>query len=288
MNVLKQTKWKNRFLGSQDAYTGADVVMVGVPMDYTVSYRPGTRYGPQKIREVSYAIEDYSPYLDKSLDSVKYFDYGDLELPFGNVEQSLELIGNAAGEILADGKKPVFIGGEHLISAPVVRQVYEKYGDELYLIHFDAHADLRDEFFGQKNSHASVIRRITEFLNPEHIYQFGIRSGIKEEFEYAQQHMHTFKFDVLESLKRCLCDLKGHPVYITLDIDVVDPAYANGTGTPEPGGCTSGEIIKAVHVMQELDVVGFDLVEVSPSYDPSNRTAILAAKIIREALLALF
>lgn len=286
--MLNQTKWGNRFLGSIEDYDDADIVMVGAPMDYTVSYRPGTRFGPQSIREVSYSIEEYSPYLDRSLDSIKFFDYGDLELPFGSAEQSLDIIGRAASDILNDNKKPLFIGGEHLISVPIVRSVCEKYGSDIYLVHFDAHADLRDEFFGQKNSHASAIRRIIDFLPPDHVYQFGIRSGIKEEFDYAKQHMHMFKFKVLEPLKRCLHDLKGHPVYITLDIDVVDPAYANGTGTPEPAGCTSGEILEAIHIMKGLDIVGFDLVEVSPDYDLSNRTAILAAKIIREALLALF
>jgi len=285
--MIKQSKWENGFLGSSDAYDEADIVIVGAPMDYTVSYRPGTRFGPQSIREASYSIEEYSPYLDKDLNSIRFFDYGDLILPFGDVEGSLGIIQRAAADILKDNKKPLFIGGEHLVSAPIVHSVYDKYNDELYVVHFDAHADLRDEFFGGKNSHACAVRRMTDFLNPTHIYQFGIRSGAKEEFEYAALYTHMYKFDVLEPLKACLDELKGKPVYVTLDIDVVDPASANGTGTPEPGGCSSKEIIGAIHAMQGLNIVGFDIVEVSPNYDLSNRTAILAAKIIREALLAL-
>ena len=274
-----------KFMGSIENYEDANIVMVGVPMDFTCSFRPGTRFGPQKIREVSIGIEEYSVYRDKSLEDYAYYDSGDLDLPFGNVEKSLEIIGKATKEILDDNKFPLFIGGEHLISVPVIKEVYNKYGDELIVIHFDAHADLREGYLGCPNSHASAVRRLVDFMPGKNIYQFGIRSGTKEEFEYAKTNTNMYIVEVLEPLKKVVDKFKGRPVHFTLDIDVVDPAYANGTGTPEPGGISSKELIQALEVMKDLNIVGFDIVEVSPHYDQSDRTALLAAKIIRDMIM---
>lgn len=274
-----------KFMGSCELYDEASIIMVGAPMDSTCSFKPGTRFGPQKIRQVSIGIEEYSVYLDKSLDDVGFYDCGDLDLPFGNVEASLTLIGEAASEIISGGRLPAFIGGEHLISVPVVRRLHEKYGDSLIVLHFDAHADLREGYLGCSNSHASAIRRLTDFMPGRNIYQFGIRSGTREEFEFARRNTNMFKFQVLEPLKKTVEALGDLPVYVTLDIDVADPAYANGTGTPEPGGITSGELLESVQALKPLNLVGFDLVEVSPPYDPSDRTALLAAKLIRELML---
>ena len=274
-----------KFMGSSERYEDASIVMVGVPMDFTCSFRPGTRFGPQKIREVSIGIEEYSIYMNKSLEDYAYFDSGDLDLPFGNVEKSLEIIGQAAKEILEDNKLPLFIGGEHLISVPVIKEVYNKYGDDLIVIHFDAHADLREDYLGCPNSHASAIRRLVDFMPGKNIYQFGIRSGTKEEFEYAKANTNMYTIEVLEPLKKVVDKFKGRPVHFTLDIDVVDPAYANGTGTPEPGGISSKELIQALGVMRDLNIVGFDIVEVSPHYDQSDRTALLAAKVIRDMIM---
>lgn len=274
-----------KFMASCDRYEDAFAVMVGVPMDFTCSFKPGTRYGPQKVRQVSIGIEEYSVYQDSSLEDLLFYDCGDLDLPIGNVEKSLEIIETSAGEVLKDGKFPIFIGGEHLISVPVVRKVYEKYGNDLVVLHFDAHADLREGYLGCPNSHASAIRRMTDFLPGKNIYQFGIRSGTRDEFEFAREHTHMYKFDVLEPLKEVCKELGKRPVYFTLDIDVVDPAYVNGTGTPEPGGISTRELLESVMALRGLNLVGFDLVEVSPPYDPSDRTALLAAKIIREVLI---
>lgn len=274
-----------KFMGSNESYEDSNIVLVGVPMDFTCSFRPGTRFGPQKIREVSIGIEEYSIYMDKSLEDYAYYDSGDLDLPIGNVERSLEIIGQAAKEILDDNKFPLFIGGEHLISVPVIREVYNKYGDELIVVHFDAHADLREGYLGCPNSHASAIRRLVDFMPGKNIYQFGIRSGTKEEFEYAKANTNMYTIEVLEPLKKVVNKFKGRPVHFTLDIDVVDPAFANGTGTPEPGGISSKELIQALDVMKDLNIVGFDIVEVSPHYDQSDRTALLAAKIIRDMIM---
>jgi agmatinase len=274
-----------KFMGSTDSYEEAAIVMVGVPMDFTCSFRPGTRFGPQKIREVSIGIEEYSIYMDKTLEDYGYYDSGDLDLPIGNVDKSLEMIGQAAKEIMDDDKFPLFIGGEHLISVPVIKEVHKKYGDELIVIHFDAHADLREGYLGCPNSHASAMRRLVDFMPGKNIYQFGIRSGTKEEFEYAKANTNMYTLEVIEPLKKVVDKFKGKPVYFTLDIDVVDPAYANGTGTPEPGGISSKELIQALNVIKDLNIVGFDLVEVSPHYDQSDRTALLAAKVIRDMII---
>lgn len=274
-----------KFMASSEDYEGSAVVLVGAPMDSTCSFRPGTRFGPQKIRAVSIGIEEYSVYMDKSLDDAAFYDCGDLDLPFGNTDLALEMLSEAAGEIYKDGKFPVFIGGEHLISVPVIRQAHEKYGDELVVIQFDAHADLREGYLGCPNSHASAMRRLTDFMPSKNIYQFGIRSGTRDEFEFAKENTNMYKFEVYEPLGRVLPELRNSPVYFTLDIDVADPAFANGTGTPEPGGISSAELLKAVHLFGGLNLVGFDVVEVSPSYDPSDRTALLAAKIIRDIIL---
>jgi len=274
-----------KFMASCETYDEAFIIMVGVPMDFTCSFRPGTRFGPQKIREVSIGIEDYSIYQDKSLLDVKFFDCGDLDLPIGNVDKSLEIIDAAASEILNDGKFPLFIGGEHLISTPVIKNVYKKYGDDLVVLHFDAHADLREDYLGCANSHASAIRRIIDFMPSKNIYQFGIRSGTKDEFEFARLNTNMYPIEVLEPLKHVAKTFGKRPVYITLDIDVVDPAFANGTGTPEPGGITSMELLKCMDYIKDLNIVGFDIVEVSPPYDQSDRTALLAAKIIREIII---
>ncbi|MDP4181484.1 MAG: agmatinase [Bacillota bacterium] len=284
---LKDGKWTlpTKFMASCDDYNDADIIMVGVPMDFTCSFRPGTRFGPQKIREVSIGIEEYSVYMDKDLTDSAFYDCGDLDMPFGNVEGSLKLIGDAAEEILKDNKFPIFIGGEHLISVPVIEKVFKKYGNDLVILHFDAHADLREGYLGCQNSHASAIRRLTDFMAGKNIYQLGIRSGTRDEFEFAKENTNMYKFDVVEPLGKVLESIGDRPVYVTLDIDVVDPAYANGTGTPEPGGITSREMLKVVGMFKDLNLVGFDIVEVSPPYDASDRTALLAAKIIRDIIL---
>ncbi|MEG6520422.1 agmatinase [Desulfotomaculum sp. 1211_IL3151] len=273
------------FMGATQDYENSNVVLVGAPMDFTVSFRPGTRQGPRAIRQVSVGLEEYSVMLDLDLADYAYFDAGDIALPFGHVLESLERIGKVVAKIIADNKFPLVLGGEHLISLPVIMEVVKKYPG-LKILHFDAHADLRQDYMGQTLSHASVMRRAVDLVGGQNIYQFGIRSGTKEEFDYARGHTRMFPAKVLEPLQQVLPELLGHPVYLSLDIDVVDPAYAPGTGTAEPGGCTSTEILEAIYLMKELKVVGMDLVEISPVYDHSEKTALLGAKLVREAILA--
>lgn len=276
----------NVFIASSSDYESAKAVIFGIPMDYTVSFRPGSRFGPARIREVSVGLEEYSPYLNKSLDEAAYFDAGDLPLPFGNPARSIDLIGEYVKGLLSDGKFPLGLGGEHLVSWPIIREVYAKYPD-MALIHIDAHADLRDQYEGEIWSHATPIRKAAELIGGDNIYQFGIRSGTREEFEYARKHLHLYPFDVLEPLRSVLPELSGRPVYVTIDIDVLDPAAAPGTGTAEAGGITSKELLGAIHAIaaSDVQVVGADVVEVAPVYDPTEQTQIVAAKLVREILL---
>ena len=263
----------NVFIKSHPTYEDAQAVIYGMPMDWTVSYRPGSRFGPQRIREVSIGLEEYSPYLDRELEEVKYFD--------------AEKIEKFNVRILEDGKIPVGMGGEHLVSWPVMKAVSAKY-DDLAIIHFDAHTDLRVEYEGEPLSHSTPIRKIAEHIGPKNVYSFGIRSGMKEEFEWAKENgMHISKFEVLEPLKEVLPTLAGRNVYVTIDIDVLDPAHAPGTGTVDCGGITSKELLASIHAIaaSSVNVVGFDLVEVAPIYDSSEMTANTASKLLREMIL---
>jgi agmatinase len=285
---LDQAYSGNVFICSSDDYENSKAVIYGMPMDYTVSFRPGSRFGPPRIREVSVGLEEYSPYLDKSITDITYFDAGDLLLPFGNAARSLDIIGGYVKGLLADGKFPLGLGGEHLCSWPIFREVYAKYPD-LAIIHFDAHADLRENYEGEPLSHSTPLRKAAELMGGKNIYQFGIRSGSREEFQYARENINFYPFDVLEPLKKVLPSLAGRPVYLTIDIDVLDPSAAPGTGTAEAGGITSKELLAAVHAIagSEVNVVGADVVEVAPAYDPTEQTQIVAAKLVREILLGL-
>ncbi|MFF2484222.1 agmatinase [Paenibacillus sp. NPDC058071] len=283
---LDQKYSGNVFILSSEDYEASKAVIYGMPMDFTVSFRPGSRFGPPRIREVSIGLEEYSPYLDRSLEEIEYFDAGDLLLPFGNAERSLEIIGEFVRGVLNDGKMPVGLGGEHLVSWPIFREVYAKYPD-LAIIHFDAHADLRESYEGEPLSHSTPLRKAAGLIGGKNVYQFGIRSGSREEWQFARENINFHPFEVLEPLKKVLPELAGRPVYLTIDIDVLDPSAAPGTGTAEAGGITSKELIDAVHAIARsgVNVVGCDLVEVAPAYDPTEQTQIVASKVIREMLL---
>ncbi|RCW77467.1 agmatinase [Saliterribacillus persicus] len=275
------------FILSHPTHEDADVILYGMPMDWTVSFRPGSRFGPNRIREVSLGLEEYSPYLDKHLEDVRYFDAGDIPLPFGNPKRSIDMIEDYVTKILEKGKFPLGMGGEHLVTWPIVKAMHQKYPD-IAFIHIDAHADLREEYEGETLSHSTPVRKIAELIGPENVFSFGIRSGMREEFQYAKNSgMHMSKFEVVEPLKKALPALNNRNVYVTIDIDVLDPAYAPGTGTLEAGGISSKELLEAIHLIAGSDVfvVGADLVEVAPSYDPVDQTAIAASKMLREMLL---
>ncbi|WP_067623292.1 agmatinase [Alicyclobacillus acidiphilus] len=275
----------NVFIGSTLDFESAKAVIYGMPMDWTVSFRSGTRLGPTRIREVSLGLEEYSPYLDRDLSDITYFDAGDIPLPFGNAEESLDRIYEYVSALYAADKLPMGLGGEHLVSWGSIRAAVEKY-PELRVIHIDAHTDLRDHYEGQHYSHATVIKKVCDAIGPDRVYQFGIRSGTREEFQWARANTRFAPFELAEPLRSVLPELHGKPIYVTWDIDVFDPATAPGTGTAEHGGIFAPEAFRAIQYMRSLNIVGFDLVEVAPQIDPTEQTQILAAKIIREALLA--
>lgn len=277
----------NVFIKSHQNFEESEAVLYGMPMDWTVSFRPGSRFGPTRIREVSVGLEEYSAYLDRELEEVKYFDAGDIPLPFGNAQRSLDMIEDFVDQVLAADKFPLGIGGEHLVTWPVIRAMYKKYPD-LAIIHMDAHTDLREDYEGEPLSHSTPIRKAAELIGPQNVFSFGIRSGMKEEFQWAKEvGMYIAKFEVLEPLKEILPKLAGRPVYVTIDIDVLDPAHAPGTGTVDAGGITSRELLASIHEIAKSDikVVGADLVEVAPIYDPSEQTANTASKLLREMIL---
>lgn len=277
----------DRFMGATDSYANACAVLFGIPMDFTTSFRPGARGGPARIREVSYGLEEFSYHQGRDLSEVAFFDLGEVAVVNGNVSATLDRARVTAAKILVDNKLPIMIGGEHLCTLPVFQAVHVKYPD-VALLHFDAHADLREDYLGERLSHATVMRRCCELIDPQSLFQFGIRSGTRAEYEFGRERANLFPGQVLAGLRHALPALAGRRVYVSIDIDVVDPAFAPGTGTPEPGGIPSTELIQAIKELSQADlsVVGVDIVEVAPSLDTTDRTAVLGAKLVREALLA--
>lgn len=271
------------FIACEADYENADIVLFGVPFDGTTSFRPGTRFGPSAIRNESFGIETYSPYCDRDLTDLSIFDGGDLELPFGNTERVLNMTREYTEKILSDGKKPVMLGGEHLVTLGAVRAVHERYPD-LHIIHFDAHTDLRTDYLGEELSHSTVMKQIWKLVGDKRIHQFGIRSGERYEFEFAEEHTCMHKFD-LAGFGDTVKMLKGKPVYFSLDLDVLDPSIFCGTGTPEAGGISFKELQDAVLQLHELNMVGCDINELSPHYDQSGTSTAVACKILREILL---
>ncbi len=273
------------FLECDREYETAELVLFGAPFDGTTSFRPGTRFGPNAIRNESFGIETYSPYQDKDLVDRKICDIGDIELPFGNTRRVLDMIKETTAHILQDGKKPVMLGGEHLITLGAFEAVAEKYPD-VHVIHLDAHTDLREEYLGEQLSHSAVIKRVWDIIGDDKIYQFGIRSGERYEFEFAKKHTIMQRFN-LDGFAEVVEKLKGKPVYFTLDLDILDPSIFSGTGTPEAGGVSYMELQQAVMQLEELDIVGCDINELAPSYDTSGVSTAVACKIVREIMLAI-
>ena len=275
------------FIGCESSYEEAKIVLFGAPFDSTTSFRPGARFGSAAMRHESFGLETYSPYQDKDLIDCAVFDSGDLELCFGSAEAALADIEARAEEILADGKLPLLMGGEHLVTLGSVRAVCKRYPD-LHVIHFDAHADLRDDYLGAQLSHACVIRRCHDLLGDGRIHQFCIRSGEREEFRFAKAHtdLHPFSFEGLAELTETLAK-SGVPVYFTIDLDCLDPAAFPGTGTPEAGGVTFPQLLEAIRLVSRTHVVAADVNELAPMLDPSGVSTAAACKVLRELLLAL-
>ena len=284
---MKMNKFSNinTFMGMENPYDKSDIVVYGAGFDGTTSNRPGARFASSSMRPEFYGLETYSPILELDLEDFKICDMGDLDLSIGDTDKVLQEIYEGTKQIIQDNKIPFMIGGEHLVTLPAFKAVYEKYED-VYILHFDAHTDLREEYNNNKNSHATVIKRIWDIVGDNKIYQFGIRSGEREEFCFAREHTNLNKFN-FTGLSKAIEACRGYPVYFTIDLDVLDPSVFPGTGTPEAGGVTFMELLEAMIVVSELNVVAMDINELSPVYDQSGGSTAVACKVLRELLLAM-
>jgi agmatinase len=271
------------FLGCESDFDAAKVVMFSAPLDCTTSFRPGARFAGGEIRRGSQGIESYSPYQEKDLFDLKIMDAGELELPFGNASLSLDMIEEKTALIIRSGKIPFMIGGEHLVTLGAIKAVAKRLPG-LHVLHFDAHADLRENYLGERKSHATVMRRVWEFVGDKKIYQCGIRSGDAEEFEFAAEHTVMCKYN-LKKMDNIVRALENKPVYLSLDLDILDPSVFPGTGTPEAGGVSFQELHDAILLLKNLNIVACDVVELSPHYDQSGISTMAACKIIRELLM---
>lgn len=276
--MLKGPFLDRNWMGQNPNYDKSDIIMIGLPFDGTVSYRSGSRFAPEQIRLASWGLEEYSPKFDKELEECNFHDVGDLEFPLGNTKGSLNLIEENVEQIYKDGKRVFGIGGEHLVTYPEIEAV-SKFYDDLAIIHFDAHTDLRQEYLGEELSHSAVIRLCTKFVNPKNIKQIGIRSGLKEEWDYMKENGTLVKeYSGLDSIK-------GKKVFVTVDLDILDPSVMSGTGTPESGGMSFNELMGWFEYIKDFDIVGADVVELAPDYDSSGCSTAVATKVIRELLM---
>ena len=283
---MQKNTLPNCFLGCESSFLDAQAVIFGAPYDGTTTFRPGTRFAPAAMRTDSIGLETYSPYFDKDIIDYKIHDYGDLDLPFGAPTKALNMISETAQSIFSSGKKPVMIGGEHLVSLPVIEQAFKQYPD-LHIIHFDAHTDLREDYLGEGLSHSTVIRRAWDMLGDGRIWQFGIRSGTREEFYWSRDGHTNMCLHNFDGLNGAISGIGQSSVYLTIDLDVLDPSVFPGTGTPEAGGVSFKELINALKAISSLNIVGADIVELSPHYDISGVSTAVACKVLREVLFAL-
>ena len=268
------------WMGENKDYESSDIVMLGLPFDGTVSYRPGSRFAPEQIRLASWGLEEYSPYFDKHLQDCNFHDAGDLEFPLGNTKKSLDLIEKNVEEIYGDGKRVFGIGGEHLVTLPEIKAV-SKFHKDLAIVHFDAHTDLREEYLGEELSHSAVIRHSGNIIGFENLKQIGIRSGMKDEFELMKKYnTKALKYEDLDILK-------NKPIFVTVDLDVLDTSIMPGTGTPEVGGLMFNELLGWFKYLSNFNIVGADVVELAPDYDSSGASTAVATKVIRELLMAM-
>ncbi len=268
------------WMGENKDYNSSDIIMLGLPFDGTVSYRPGSRFAPEQIRLASWGLEEYSPYFDKHLEDCNFHDAGDLEFPLGNTVKSLDMIEKNVEEIYRDNKRVFGIGGEHLVTLPEIKTVHKFYKD-LAIVHFDAHTDLREEYLGEELSHSAVIRHSGNIVGFENLKQIGIRSGMKDEFELMKKYnTRANKYEDLDVFK-------SKPIFVTVDLDVLDTSIMPGTGTPEVGGLTFNELLGWFKYLADFNIVGADVVELAPDYDSSGVSTAVATKVIRELLMAM-
>ena len=277
------------FMGAQRDIGQCRVSLLGVPYDGTCCFRPGARFGPSAVREDSYGIETYCPQLNLDLEEINFTDIGSLDVPLGDAKLTLDYIRDATDILLKKNLKPLIIGGEHSITSGVIKSIITDYPD-LIMLQLDAHADLRDEWLGSKFSHACTMKRCLEILPSKKIFQIGIRSGTKSEFLEMNNSKRLIQHTLgknAKSLEEALKSFKGRPIYLTFDLDWFDPSIMPGTGTPEPGGYFWGDFAAIIDVIKSHNLIGADVVELSPKLDNTGISSILAAKVIRSLIMLL-
>ena len=272
------------YMGSRRDPVGCRVGLFGVPYDGTTSFRPGARFGPAAIREVSNGLETYCPQLDRDLDDLAFADLGAVDIPFGAPEPVVEAVRESTEAVLNLGLRPLMLGGEHSISSGAVAAVAAQYPD-MVMVQLDAHADLRESWLGSRYSHACAMRRCLEVLPSQQLFQLAIRSGTRTEFEELRSSGRLMAD--IRALATALEQLQGRPMYLTVDLDWFDPSVLPGTGTPEPGGFFWPDFADLVAVLQQHRLVAADVVELAPQLDPSGVSSVLAAKVTRSLLLLL-
>lgn len=273
------------FLESAPKAIAGAPALVGVPYEGTACFRKGTARGPDAMREISDGLESYSPDLDEDLADIEFADLGNLTLLVDDAEGVTIHVRSACLGLIERKTIPVFLGGEHSFTPGAVAGALELCPN-LAVLQLDAHADLRDEWTGTRWSHACAMRRVLDLIPSERLLQCGIRSGTREEFTElgeSDRLVAPDAVDLSDALERC--DLA--PLYLTIDLDIFDPAFLPGTGTPEPGGIDWATFASLLKVIPWSRVVACDIVELSPAVDPSDCSAILAAKVVREVVLSL-
>ena len=271
------------YMASRRDPAGCRVGLFGVPYDGTTSFRPGTRFGPAAIREVSSGLESYCPQLDRDLEDLAFADLGAVQIPFGAPEPVVQAVRRATEAVLVMGLRPLMLGGEHSISSGAVAAVAARHPD-LALVQLDAHADLRHAWLGAHHSHACAMRRCLEVLPSGTLRQIAIRSGSREEFSELRS---SGRLVPIAAMAEALRSLRGRPLYLTVDLDWFDPAVLPGTGTPEPGGFHWSDFAVLVEELRHHQLVAADVVELAPQLDPTGVSAVLAAKVVRSLLLLL-
>jgi agmatinase len=274
-----------RFIACRAALPDARIVLFGIPFEGAVNLRRGADHGPRDLRVASDSIETYSPALDRDLEDLAIADLGDCELGSGTPRAQLDCARREIAHFWRPGLLPVMLGGDHTATLPVI-EVLAPAVPDLRILQLDAHPDLRQQFLGERFNYASAMARVMDVVAPERVYQVGMRTGAREEYERKAPHLHpAHAVHPVDAVRTLVPELGRHPLYVTIDIDVLDPSEAPGTGAPEPCGLRTGELVEIIRLLEPCRIVGTDLVEVAQGFDPSGRTAITACGVLREAIL---
>ena len=277
-----------RFIACRASLPDARIILFGIPFEGRVNLRRGADRGPRELRLASDSIETYSPFLGRDLEDLALADLGDCELGDGAPREQLTRAREEIRRFWRPGLRPVTLGGDHTATLPVIEVLAPAIPD-LRILQLDAHPDLREEFLGERYNYASAMARVMDVVAPERVFQVGMRTGAREEFQRKAPHLFpAHRIHPVEAVRGLLPELRAHPLYVTIDVDVLDPSEAPGTGAPEPCGITAAELVEIVRLLEPCRIVGTDLMEVAQAWDPSGRTGITASWILREAILTWF